>query len=102
MKTYNIHGFARIFRPWEFHKYNFWPVNFAVHRCCFCFREGGLSSYIVKLVRTFLSFWVLEKHVRLDPCTWGLPHLSLRVAELGAPGNLGHLDFRVRKEEANF
>ena len=25
----------------------------------------------------------------LDPCTWGLPHLSPRVAELGAPGNLG-------------
>ena len=25
----------------------------------------------------------------LDPCTWGLPHLSLRVAELGAPGSLG-------------
>ena len=25
----------------------------------------------------------------LDPCTWGLPHLSLRVAELGAPGKLG-------------
>ena len=25
----------------------------------------------------------------LHPCTRGLPHLSLRVAELGAPGNLG-------------
>ena len=73
-----------------------------MHSCCFYFREGGLSSYAVKLTGTFLSFWVLEKHVRLDPCTWGLPHLSLRVAELGAPGNLGHLDFRVRKEEANF
>ena len=31
----------------------------------------------------------------LDRCTLGLPHLSLRVAELGAPG-------RVRKEEAKF
>ena len=25
----------------------------------------------------------------LDPCRWGLPHSSLRVAEFGAPGNLG-------------
>ena len=35
----------------------------------------------------------------LDPCTWGLLHLSLRVAELGVPGKLGAPGLQ---SEANF
>ena len=36
----------------------------------------------------------------LDPSTWGLPHLSLRVAELGAPGNLGAPGLQSEKRRA--
>ena len=46
---------------------NVWLLNMGLccaSLLCFCFREGGLSSYLVKLAGTFLSLWVLEKHVR--------------------------------------
>ena len=80
---------------------NVWLLNMGLccaSLLCFCFREGGLSSYLVKLAGTFLSLWVLEKHVRplhlgsapLITYHWGWPNLGRRVS-------LGHLDFRVRR-----
>ena len=96
-----MHVLERIFRPWEF-QHSCWHVtfcavwisHFAVHRCCFCFRERGLSSYTVKLAGTFrFGSW---KNM-LDPCTWSLPRLSLRVVELGAPGKLGAPELQSEK-----
>ena len=37
----------------------------------------------------------------LDPCTWGLPHLSLGVAELGA-GMFGAPGFQSEKRRGKF
>ena len=110
MKTsYNIHGLARIFRPWEFRKYNFWPVTF--------FAVWIYSSTLLCIVVVSASGKGVCHHIRwswprlffrfrswksmLDPCTWGLPH-HWGWPNLGQRVSLGHLGFRAGKEEANF
>ena len=91
-----------MFGLWPCLRFGVWTWQLVVHNCCFCFREGGLSSEAVKLTGTFFRFGSWQGI--LDPCTWGLPHLTYQWGwpNLGHRVTLGHLDFRVRKEEAHF
>ena len=66
-------------RSWKkvfFAMFDFWTWDFAVHRCCVSASGKGVCHHIWwSWPGLFFRFGSWKS--MLDPCTWGLPHLSL-------------------------